>query len=512
MYKKETEEIRLCIHPKLAIFASGMRRSALPILLLLFIPLFLINMQDVHDWGDDFAQYLIQAKNIAENRPQTENGVIQQADFGNFAVKAYPLGFPLILTPIYILFGLHIKAYLVLESCFLFLLGILIWKLFRERLQVFVALFAVLLFVYHPATLDLKGQILSEIPFCFFLYFILLRLGKSYNLAEALICGLALGMLCSVRIIGLIMVPAIILFLAFGRSGPPYYYISFKKKLMYGSLLLLTGLSVFLMMNVLCFDIQLSDFFGFYRQALETHVFQLKIQLAHYSDVLAALFVVPEILQPYRGLLLAVLILSGWYLTFKNRRSPDSFFFPLYLFVLLAYPYSGGTFRFLLPVVPLFILYILEVLKGIPAGLSGNPDNRPQLLFILILLIAYVAPLMEYKSGTAKKTEGPLSGDGKTMMEYVRNNTAPESVILFPRARAMALFGERQSSYVLEDKSLQDNYKALEQLGSYYIVLPQNSEHNPVYSEYLNNYYLEYSNEFEKIWNNASFSIFRKKQ
>src|SRR5690242_710038 len=89
------------------------------LLFLFIVPLLFINIKSSHDWGDDFAQYLIQARNIVEHRPQTENNLILDEQNGAFAVKAYPVGFPLLLAPIYALKGLDIKYYFIVNSLLL---------------------------------------------------------------------------------------------------------------------------------------------------------------------------------------------------------------------------------------------------------------------------------------------------------------------------------------------------------------------------------------------------------
>ena len=74
--------------------------------ILFLLPLLYINAKDCHDWGDDFAQYFLQARNIVENRPQTDNGLVFDKVDGDFALHAYPAEFPLIICPFYYFFQL----------------------------------------------------------------------------------------------------------------------------------------------------------------------------------------------------------------------------------------------------------------------------------------------------------------------------------------------------------------------------------------------------------------------
>ena len=67
--------------------------------ILLLLPLFFLNVKTSHDWGDDFAQYLIQAKNIVHHHSQTDNSLIYNGQVNCYSLPAYPVGFPLLLKP-----------------------------------------------------------------------------------------------------------------------------------------------------------------------------------------------------------------------------------------------------------------------------------------------------------------------------------------------------------------------------------------------------------------------------
>src|SRR5665213_140532 len=95
------------------------------LLVVLLIPLFFINIRDSHDWGDDFAQYIQQAINSTKGIPQSESGYIYNREID---IVARPVGFPLMLAPVYMVFGNSIKAFSVTITLFLFLLGITLFS------------------------------------------------------------------------------------------------------------------------------------------------------------------------------------------------------------------------------------------------------------------------------------------------------------------------------------------------------------------------------------------------
>src|ERR1022692_37270 len=133
------------------------------LLFVLLTPLFMINIRDSHDWGDDFAQYIYQAKNIVEGIPQSEPCYIY--DNPNFASPFHSIGFSLILTPVYYFFGNNIKAFSILLSIILFLFCFAIFVFNRKYFNNLISVLLVLIFVYNPYTLNFKMEIMTDIPF-----------------------------------------------------------------------------------------------------------------------------------------------------------------------------------------------------------------------------------------------------------------------------------------------------------------------------------------------------------
>src|SRR5690242_20031072 len=53
-----------------------------------------------HSWGDDFAQYIQQARNWADGRPFAATGYIHNPDFPAIGPVMYPPLFPMLLAPV----------------------------------------------------------------------------------------------------------------------------------------------------------------------------------------------------------------------------------------------------------------------------------------------------------------------------------------------------------------------------------------------------------------------------
>src|SRR5512138_333387 len=135
-----------------------------------------------HQWGDDFAWYILQAKSIVTG---TTDEFIEISDYTNYQSTqhlgplAYPWGYPLILAPVYAIKGIH-PLTLKLPGIFFFA-GFLIclYFLVKDRLTQTESLLITGLFAFNPLLLRFLDQILSDIPFLFFSMLALLYMTDS---------------------------------------------------------------------------------------------------------------------------------------------------------------------------------------------------------------------------------------------------------------------------------------------------------------------------------------------
>src|SRR4030095_8281697 len=88
-----------------------------PLLISLAAPAF-INIRYDHDWGDDFAMYILEAKHIALGIPLSNLEFVYDPVTSWGGPPAYPVGFPLMLAPIYYFFGLSFRHFHYLTSAF----------------------------------------------------------------------------------------------------------------------------------------------------------------------------------------------------------------------------------------------------------------------------------------------------------------------------------------------------------------------------------------------------------
>ena len=132
------------------------------IIIVLTAVIYLISFRPGHNWGGDFSEYIAQARSISEGHDFPGKFV------GTYVPVIYSWGFPLLLSPIYSLFGLNIFAMKVYVSLFFLLSLPVIFLLFKRKLTSIQALLLVTIFAVNPHFFAFKDNVLSDIPFFFF--------------------------------------------------------------------------------------------------------------------------------------------------------------------------------------------------------------------------------------------------------------------------------------------------------------------------------------------------------
>lgn len=80
-------------------------RAAVAGLLAAVLLAHLLTLRAGQPWNDDFAMYLLHARNLVEGRPYAETGFIYNPADPHYSPRVYPPGFALILAPFYALAG-----------------------------------------------------------------------------------------------------------------------------------------------------------------------------------------------------------------------------------------------------------------------------------------------------------------------------------------------------------------------------------------------------------------------
>lgn len=454
-----------------------LRDPFLVIILLLNVALGVSILTRGHEWGDDWASYVMQAQSILNGNTDE---FIERNAFTIFESSvqigpvAYPWGYPLALTPALLLKGVHALA-LKLPGLFFFL-GFLVclYLLTKTRLTRTESLLLVSLFAFNPTFVGFLDYILSDIPFLFSVFLVLLLIAKTNEKQDTwthVFLGIALFFAFFIRTTGVILLAGFLIHQALlllpEKTG--------RKIILQNSATALAVFLAFWMISSLIFPNGQGSYF---QQLAGLTVETFLENTRNYFYLFVQFFdSTPAPAWTYIYYALVILFLIGAWM----RRNADQaliIFFVLYFAVMLAWPEWQGI-RFIFPLLPLFFYFALQ---GANALLAGLPEKyKPSAKGMVYLFGLALAGIFLFHSGTqayinlmdGRKINGPFDPFSYDLYNYIRAETPPDSVIVFFKPRALRLFTDRDSIMSLEcDHLLLGDYVALHKNWEYSQILP----------------------------------------
>ncbi len=424
---------------------------------------FLLTLRPGHEWsmGDDFAQYILHARNIAQGRPYADTGYLYNPDLAVVGPPAYPPVLPLALAPVWLVFGLDLIAMKALMVAFFVgSLGV-VSLLVRSALAPIERAALVLVVGLNPYFWDFKDYVLSDIPFLFFASTTLLigawalpgSSSSAPRILPAVVLGFASYLAYGTRTAGVALAVTVVAFdLLTARRLRP-------------ASLIATGV-----FGVLATVQQVAiPGVDAYLQQLELNPGGLVPQLLRNAGALGAGFARLWTDGP-SSFLARVALLSGagaatWGYVVRWRHGPSvlEVFLPVYVAVILAWP-RGQELRFLIPIVPLLAFYGWIGLRCLP--LPAVELRRPAALGLVgVVLLAYA---VRY---TSSVYDGPIGSgvgapDTQDLFRFVQHETTPSDVIVFRRPRALALFTDRRSGPFAPGPNRRDVWSYLRDVGA----------------------------------------------
>jgi hypothetical protein len=457
-----------------------------------------------HDWGDDFAQYILHAANIVNGKPYADTGYIVNPDNPGIGPSTYPPIFPLILASVYAIFGLNLTAFKFVECVFLLGSLMVTFFLFNNSLSFTERIVVVLLLGLHPVVNNAKNSILADIPFLFFLLLTLKLLNRIVcSLKPSVwIVGLAgiLSFVCmSVRSIGMVLIPVLLL-----EEG------LIKKKIPW------IGIRIsFLAMSLLFIQSMFIPYVSSYFSLLFTQQENLMVLGLYY---LASFIIFWKVNWGLigNGIYLTIMIslsVIGFYSSIRQKITIFELFFLLYFMVLIIWPYYQGI-RFMFPLLFLSANYLIKGLKVICQKVKKPRFRQGALLSLLLFSIAGYVSIYRYVHFEAL-TYGVENPDSQEMFNYIRTNTAEDAVAIFFKPRAFALFTGRRSSGFTIYENDQQFFNWMEKIGVDYLVTDLiEDEYN--FSDgkliyYADSFAQRHPGKFISLYNNPSFRIYKLK-
>lgn len=466
------------------------------------LPLLFINMRNSHDWGGDFALYLQQAENIVHGVPQTENYYIYNPQYPMLGPSVYPVGFPLLLAPVYALFGHNFLVYNVYMSLLLLCAALFFFILLHRRFSYISSLLLLLLFVYNPWMIKFKTEIVSDLPFTMLMLAGLVFFVRGRN---AIISGLIAGYIMMVRSIGVLFLLA-----ACACFVYDFFYVKEKDHRIIIIRSVIRFLSAALLLNILVSHciFHLPSAFKNYEQHLSffplwTNFLQ---GLSYYVDLARSYFLTYTSRYHFYPLIVSSAAVSLMLIGIVNRSARKleffDFVFVFYLGLILIYPYRLGGFRFLLPVYPLLLIYAAEGYKTIRWAYSFSSRYFSYPAIVLVLLL-YIEPLWHIWCDRNNIIPGPHSQPVQEAFEYVRSKVPRQARIAFGKPRVMGFFTKRYCAINRPDQSVEEVEKLFSEYNIHYVIT-----HADLSNSGLQAYIDKHRDSLSLLWENEKVRIF----
>ncbi|MBI4598445.1 MAG: glycosyltransferase family 39 protein [Candidatus Omnitrophica bacterium] len=457
---------------------------------------YLATLRAGHDWGDDFSAYLQHAKNIAEGRPYASGGYLYNPA-NPIGPPACPPVFPLLLAPVYALFGLNLtamKAAVVLWFLAALFMMFLVFRRLRPDAE---ALALVAIIGVNPLFWSFKDQVLSDVPFLCFTYasFWLIaqhdlqRASPRPRWLLALATGLVWYLAYGTRSLGLLIPAALVIALAIRRQRP-------SRSLLI-ALLLLAGL-IALQNLWLHTDRAYLAQLGNAPKTMWSHA-------AYYSQELRDLWRNGYSKPLMKALFLTVngLALLGYGSALRRGVTMLEVFPLLYLAAIFSWPHYQGI-RYLFPVIPLYVAYALSGIRSLPWGRRNTTRRLATATVLIAIFASYAAAYTKVDYGPIK--EGVAQRETVELFDYIRRDTDPSSVIVFAKPRVLSLYTGRRSAVYPLTSDGREIVAYLRRIGAAYVVA------SPIFftdQSLLQPVLQRHAALFEPVYANAVFTMYR---
>ena len=394
-------------------------------------------------WYGDFALYVGHARNIAEGRPYADTGYVRNPNYPQLSPQNYPPVFPLLLAPVYGLFGLDYTALkVVVIVSFGLALGVIAYGL-RDRLGPGERLALLALLGLNPGFWLFTDNIVSDLPFLCFTYLGLglihtARAGnpRSPRVAVGLgaAAGVAMYLAYGTRSIGLILIPCVLLHAWWRQRRLDAPTAAAILPLAFGAVIqnLSLGSASQYLESMMVYTVRPSAALTF-----------IGGNLSAWAKALAGLcdngYFAPA------AWLVAVVVLAlavtGYVIAVRQRRSVFELFTALYLLGVLPWPMANDP-RFLYPVVPLGLVYAFEGWQWLSAKLPARPRRPVALAMLTAVLLSYA---LRYTSpGLLPTGANVLDDEAQALFRFVQDKTEPTDLLVCAKPRIMALYTRRR--------------------------------------------------------------------
>ncbi|MCA6364589.1 MAG: hypothetical protein IM638_16265 [Bacteroidetes bacterium] len=475
------------------------------VVLLSLVPLFFINIKTSCDWGDDFAQYLHQAKNIVTGQSQNETGYIFNENNPDLGPQAYPPGFPLLLAPLIYFNGLDVASLNLYLTMFWVLCCFTGFLLLRTSLSFVSAWIITIILAYNPLLLQFKTEIVSDLPFTFLSMLSIWLMLQKQTLLKNILIVVLIALAIHIRMAGL---PLLFVFVLH-RFFLDKHWRQFSFKLhQHTFIALLAGLAVYFAIDTLFPTVvnyklagQQAEYWKMVNDHFSYTVHQLSwmfrwYDMKEYSSI--------GILTSSSLLVFAIL---GMCYTFqKDRKSILLIYTASYLLMIFLHRSGHQGMRFIYPVLFILFLFAAIALRKNLQNLNLTKNKWIAVIAGALILFSYNYEIEKIIKTEAVVIDGPQTSEADSLFRYINSTLPAKCIVAFDKPRALALYTHAHSfalSPTASDEEIKNDLTRLK--AAYYLT------GNSLNTDPIRNYPLKDTAAFEQLFRTSQFRLYRVK-
>jgi hypothetical protein len=178
-------------------------------------------------------------------------------------------------------------------------------------------------------------------------------------------------------------------------------------------------------------------------------------------------------------------------------------FFVFYVFMLLVFPNNDSAYRLMVPLGFIFLFYAATGVKTINL-FTGIPATKKASAIGLIILLLFSPGLVSIARSGYKTIEGPQQKTAVEVFEYMRKYVPEDSVVVFAKPRALALYAGCRS---ITDPFTSDptliHKQVMDAKASYLLI------NSKLTSEPMKRYARVMQSRLTKVWSNKEFELYK---
>lgn len=460
----------------------------------------LLEITDGHNWGDDYAQYIAQARALATNTIPAwlEKSIYtySMSTASGLGTVVYPWGESLLLTPLYQIFGMNYVAFKIEGILFLALAMYVLYFVFLEVTEKRTAIVLTLFCALNTGYLTYANEIYADYPCLFFTFvaiYYVLRYLKNRTWKYAVLIGTFgfCAYLCRSLAFSVLAALGCMDLLYAYHTLSKHEYEDNKDLLQKVGIALIPYVSFVIYYLIIKLLLPTGDGYGsLFTTSLKTIVWLITrngVILTEFFGNFDSKYASYEIVLL---VFVACFLILCIYNMIRLRKQNTYFVFYVIITSLVLFVFNGlQGHRYLLPLFP-FLLYFAY------SSVKENRYVNGILMGMLCLMVLYNLVHGYYVQTKQIRTDEANAPQSQEVYAYIREHVKDEEGVYFMKPRALYLNTD-VNAMIGDEATIEEVAKRVDWMLLYY-----DRAEWKVFHDYCvaNHYTLEFSNEWFELY------------